>query len=82
MDAAEIAWLDAYHARVRKTLSPRVDRVNPRLAREGHAAARRGQDERRRLRRERGSAPNPMHGSVQLGSRTAGIDPRTKPLAR
>jgi Xaa-Pro aminopeptidase len=25
MDAAEIAWLDDYHARVRKTLSPRVD---------------------------------------------------------
>jgi Xaa-Pro aminopeptidase len=25
MDADEIAWLDAYHARVRKTLSPRVD---------------------------------------------------------
>jgi len=25
MDAGEIAWLDAYHARVRKTLSPRVD---------------------------------------------------------
>ena len=25
MDAAEIAWLDAYHARVRKVLSPRVD---------------------------------------------------------
>jgi Xaa-Pro aminopeptidase len=25
MDADEIAWLDAYHARVRKTLTPRVD---------------------------------------------------------
>ena len=25
MDADEIAWLDDYHARVRKTLSPRVD---------------------------------------------------------
>jgi len=25
MDAEEIAWLDAYHARVRKTLSPMVD---------------------------------------------------------
>jgi Xaa-Pro aminopeptidase len=25
MDADEIAWLDEYHARVRKTLSPRVD---------------------------------------------------------
>src|SRR5206468_4232691 len=25
MDAEEIAWLDAYHARVRKVLSPRVD---------------------------------------------------------
>ena len=25
MDADEIAWLDAYHARVRKTLSPLVD---------------------------------------------------------
>ena len=25
MDADEIAWLDAYHARVRKTLAPRVD---------------------------------------------------------
>ena len=25
MDAEEIAWLDAYHARVRKTLSPLVD---------------------------------------------------------
>jgi Xaa-Pro aminopeptidase len=25
MDAEEIAWLDDYHARVRKTLSPRVD---------------------------------------------------------
>jgi Xaa-Pro aminopeptidase len=25
LDADEIAWLDAYHARVRKTLSPRVD---------------------------------------------------------
>jgi Xaa-Pro aminopeptidase len=25
LDAAEIAWLDDYHARVRKTLSPRVD---------------------------------------------------------
>ena len=25
MDADEIAWLDAYHARVRKSLSPRVD---------------------------------------------------------
>jgi Xaa-Pro aminopeptidase len=25
MDADEIAWLDGYHARVRKTLSPRVD---------------------------------------------------------
>ena len=25
MDPDEIAWLDDYHARVRKTLSPRVD---------------------------------------------------------
>ena len=25
MDADEIDWLDSYHARVRKTLSPRVD---------------------------------------------------------
>ena len=25
MDAEEIAWLDAYHARVRKVLSPLVD---------------------------------------------------------
>jgi Xaa-Pro aminopeptidase len=25
MDADEIAWLDGYHARVRKTLTPRVD---------------------------------------------------------
>ena len=25
MEADEIAWLDDYHARVRKTLSPRVD---------------------------------------------------------
>jgi Xaa-Pro aminopeptidase len=25
MDAGEIAWLDAYHARVRKVLSPLVD---------------------------------------------------------
>ena len=25
MDADEIAWLDDYHARVRKILSPRVD---------------------------------------------------------
>ena len=40
MDADEIAWLDDYHARVRKTLSPRVDRLNPPLAREGDAATR------------------------------------------
>ena len=25
MDSDEIAWLDAYHARVRKTLSPLID---------------------------------------------------------
>ena len=42
MDADEIAWLDDYHARVRKALSPRVER-QPALAREGHAAPCRGQ---------------------------------------
>ena len=30
MDADEIAWLDAYHARVRKTLSPLVDKTTRR----------------------------------------------------
>ena len=45
--ARRIAWLDDYHARVRKTLSPRVDSSDPRLAREGHAPPGRGQGEAR-----------------------------------
>ena len=30
MDADEIAWLDGYHARVRKSLSPLVDKATRR----------------------------------------------------
>ena len=43
MDADEIAWLDDYHARVRKSLVAAGRLLDPRLAREGHAAPRRGQ---------------------------------------
>ncbi len=43
MDADEIAWLDDYHARVRKTLSPRVDSLTRALAYEGHPPPCRGQ---------------------------------------
>ena len=42
LEADEIAWLNDYHARVRKTLSPRVRFLNPLLAREGHAPPRCG----------------------------------------
>ena len=42
MDADEIAWLDDYHARVRKTLVAAGRFLDPRLARQGHASPRRG----------------------------------------
>ena len=43
MDAEEIAWLNDYHARVRKTLSPRVDAPTRRWLAKVDAAPRRGQ---------------------------------------
>ena len=43
MDADEIAWLDNYHARVRKALSSAGWLRDPLLAYEGHAAPRRRQ---------------------------------------
>ena len=53
MDADEIAWLNDYHARVRKTLSPRGRPPDPPVAcQEGDAAPSRGQRERRLLKAE------------------------------
>ena len=43
LDADEIAWLNAYHARVRKTLVAAGRCLDAPVAREGDAAARRGQ---------------------------------------
>ena len=39
MTADEIAWLDAYHARVRETLAPQVDEATRRVAGGGDAGA-------------------------------------------
>ena len=75
MDADEIAWLNDYHARVRKTLSPWVGpptrRWLAKATRRLAAARERGGDKRRKA----GSARIPRLGPVEPPSHATGNGP-------